>query len=506
MPGHERADTPCSGEGLVETVGNNRRRLEPVITRKALCGQLPRSVHALRALGNHSMYVVALVVARVVGLVTFPLYARILGPDDFGRYDLLSSLLGLAYSTLMVGMDFALAVRYYSSSPLQRRADLASAYLITVTLAIGTAAALIISAPSLAPLLLHTTSANGSLTIVALAVPFNIVAGLTAVLLRLEFRSIAFATSTVGGVIVGSGLGLSLVVGTGAGLIGATLGLTATHVVSAALALLLARGTFQLTKPSLRNTASILLLGLPLAPAAAAIWALSFADRFFVSSLVGFAELGLYAAGSRIASLLMTLQAGFQLAWNPIALRWALTADRDVKYDAALAAVASGGGALVIGIGVLAEGLITILAGPAYVEARSVVWILAGAVLFKAIFYVASIGLSLEQRSGILAWVTVAAAIANVILNVVLISRLGYAGAAVASFAAHVGVSVVGYLLSQRVVRLKVRFWRSIAIALGAVAVSALPTVLPGPVSVALPLACCTALGLHLLRAVNRLW
>jgi O-antigen/teichoic acid export membrane protein len=217
-----------------------------------------------------------------------------------------------------------------------------------------------------------------------------------------------------------------------------------------------------------RSTAMLLIrLGAPLVPAGTAMWVFAVADRFFVAGFLGFTQLGLYAAAARLATILILVQFGFLAAWGPIALRWGTLADRDRRYAASLRLVAIVGGALIAAVSWLAQPLLWLLAGPDYVAAYDVVWLLAASVLFSAMFFVAQIGANLAQQGSRVALATIIAAVVNTVGNIILIPRLGYIGAGVATLAAYAVAYVVMYTMSQRVTPIRIQFWRATSWAIG---------------------------------------
>ena len=59
--------------------------------------------------------------------------------------------------------------------------------------------------------------------------------------------------------------------------------------------------------------------GLPLVPAALALWVINLIDRLFINAYKGQAEVGIYSLAVRIASVIVFLMTAFQLAWPAFA-------------------------------------------------------------------------------------------------------------------------------------------------------------------------------------------
>jgi len=233
-----------------------------------------------------------------------------------------------------------------------------------------------------------------------------------------------------------------------------------------------------------RSTALRLVrLGGPLVPAGASSWIFALSDRFFVAAFLNFNQLGLYAAAARLATILALAQFGFHAAWGPIALRWGTIADRDRRYAASLRPRCHHRGAAVALISWLAQPLLWLLAGPAYVAAYDVVWLLAASVLFSAMFFVVQIGANLAQRGGHIARAMIIAAIVNTIANIALIPALGYLGAGVATLMTYALAYFIMYAMSQSVTPISMEFGRATLWAIGWTAVAASSIVAPPSVS-----------------------
>lgn len=433
----------------------------------------------LRAGREPFFFGAAVVLPRATGLLTLPIYTRLLGPEDFGRYELLISLIALLYASCLLGLDFAISVRYYRNDEAERRRDAASAVAAAAGASLVATGILAGLAGVLGPLALQSSSGGLPFAIVVAAVPFNVLGGVLAMYLRLRFRGRAFFRAMFGGAVGGTASGLVLVVAADWGLVGAAVGLAAVHVITFGLLAVGVRGLLDPMSADRGTALHLVRLGAPLVAAGAASWIFALADRFFVAAFLGFSQLGLYASAARLATILALVQFGFHAAWGPIALRWGTIRDRDQRYAASLLLVAKAGGAAVAIVSWLASPLLWLLAGPAYVGAEGVVWLLAASVLFSAMFFVAQIGANLAQRGGRVAWTMIIAAVVNTVTNLALIPALGYFGAGIATMATYLVAYVIMYAMSQSVTPIAMQFGRATRWAIGWTLVAASSTVAP---------------------------
>ncbi len=433
----------------------------------------------LRAGRASLLFGAAVVLPRATSLLTVPIYTRLLGPEDFGRYELLTSISALLYAICILGLDFAMSVRYFGRAEVERGRDAASAVAAAAGASLVATGVLAALASLIGPVALQSSSGGLPFAIVVAAVPFNVLGGVLAMYLRLRFRGLAFFRATVGGAVGGTASGVILVVAAHWGLVGATVGLAAMHVITFLLLAVGVRGLLDPASGDRRTALKLVRLGAPLVPAGAAAWVFAVADRFFVLAFFGLAQVGLYAAAARLAMVLALVQFGFHAAWGPVALRWGTIADRDRRYAASLRLVAMAGGAAVAAVSWLARPLLWLIAGPAYVGASDVVWLLAASVLFSAMFFVVQIGANLAQRGDRVAWAMIVAAVINTLANLALIPVLGYLGAGIATLLAYAVAYAIMYAMSQSVTLIGMEFGRATGWAIGWTVVAALSVAAP---------------------------
>ena len=137
-------------------------------------------------------------------------------------------------------------------------------------------------------------------------------------LFRVEERPVQFAIASVANVVITIGATIALVVGAHKGAVGAVVGnfvgTLAVYVV------LLGYRRFQLGfQFDRRLLRAMNRFGLPLVPAALALWVINLIDRLFINAYKGQAEVGIYSLAVRISSLIIFLMTAFQLAWPAFA-------------------------------------------------------------------------------------------------------------------------------------------------------------------------------------------
>jgi len=209
--------------------------------------------------------------------------------------------------------------------------------------------------------------------------------------------------------------------------------------------------------------------GMPLVPAALALWAINFVDRIFVAHYKGSAEVGVYSVAIRVASVITFVMLAFRTAWPAFA--YSIEDDHEARrtYAFVLTYLLAFASWLALGLGALAPWLVSLLSAPAYQRAEEGVAPLAFAFAFYAGYTVLAIGSGRARRTQLNWLVTGVGAATNIALNFWLIPRYGMVGAAISTLVSYVVLFGAMALYAQSVYPVQYQ-WRRIATAVGAAA------------------------------------
>jgi O-antigen/teichoic acid export membrane protein len=207
--------------------------------------------------------------------------------------------------------------------------------------------------------------------------------------------------------------------------------------------------------------------GVPLVPAALALIAVNFSDRFFLVHLASLDEVGLYEIGVRIASAMVLLLTAFRMAWPAFAYSIEDEAEAKRTYAFVLTYLVVVASWLALALGLLAPWLVRLLTTPDYYEGQRVVAPLAFGGMAYAAYIVMAIGVGRAKRTQFNWAITGVAALVNVVLNVILIPPYGMIGAAAATVAAYCVMFLAMTWYAQRVFPVPYQ-WRRVLTAAGA--------------------------------------
>jgi O-antigen/teichoic acid export membrane protein len=405
------------------------------------------------ALGKQTLiYGISSATIPIVGIVTLPVYGRVLSPSQYGVVEV--ATVGL--SVLLIGADIGLMSAsqrsffdYGDTAEPERRAVLSSAWRTSLLAAMLIAAAIIAARDPLSRWLFGRSSHADVVALVGATIPLAISGRFMREVMRLRFRPWHYTASAVVEAVGGGIVGIVSVLALDAGPAGPVAGLAVGNALAAMLGLAMVRGQV-LGRFSQRELSRMLAYGLPLVPAALALWGLQFLDRFMLLKLAGLSETGEYAVANRLAFALLLLSTAFQTAYIPFQFSlWQEDRGTELRVRSQLftyLAVVFVTVAVVISL--YAREAIRVLA-PAYHTAYEVVGLLAFGVAMQAMSYIALTGTSLMRRTGYVALYTGIAVAANAALNALLIPSTGMIGAGIATLAAYSLLTGLYYRRSQ---------------------------------------------------------
>ena len=432
---------------------------------------------------NLAIYGLGDVAVSVVNLLLLPLYVLYLTPEDYGALRLLGSVEVIAKIFFRWGLDGSFMRFYYDYDDAAARRRLASTIFFFLLAVNG---ALLAVALVLAPAVVQRLFEGAPhLRALQLTLVNTCVIGFTFFpfhLLRMEKRAAQFSALTLARSVLTVVLRIVLVVGFGFGVLGVVL---ADLAVTATLMLVL----FRWFKPIIRPAFSVAMLreslafGLPRVPHAAAQQVIAVGDTFILKAFRPLHEIGVYSMGVSFGLTQKLFLSAFEYAWAPF--YYANAREPDAKrlfsslttYGLAVLALITAG-LSAIGGDLLAA--VTRDQAVDYVPAADVITWTAVGVFFQGVYLLTSIGLNITKNTQYYPASTMAAAAANIGLNLGLVPRFGMMGAAWANAIAYAIQALLAFRFSQRFYPVEYEARRIATLAGAALAACLIARALPG--------------------------
>ena len=442
----------------------------------------PRSLASqLFELSRHSViYGIGGLVSRFLAVLMLPLYTSYVSVGDYGRIELLMSVMAVAVVVIRGGANFGF-IRFYfvDKAPEYRRRLIRTCFWAQMGYSTLVLTLCIVFASEIARWLNVNwrpgagLQGSGTSLVVATAVLLwvNVNYAQMTNLFRAEQRSVDFSIATLLNIGITVPLTVILVVVYKHGPLGIIVGnLSGTLVVFIAL---LGYRREQLGLQFDRKLLHTLnRFGIPLMAAALATWVMNFGDRFMLAKLLhgnyALHQLGQYSLAVKISSAMVLLFTAFQVAWPAFAYSIDDEGEAKRAYSFVLTYLMFIAAWTAVGLSLFAPWLVRLLARrPGYWPAADAIPALAFGSIFFAGFIVVTIATG-RARQTQFNWVaTTAGALLNFALNLWLIPAYGMLGAAYATLAGYILIMVLRTWNAQRVYPVQYQ-WRRVAVLVAA--------------------------------------
>jgi O-antigen/teichoic acid export membrane protein len=179
------------------------------------------------------------------------------------------------------------------------------------------------------------------------------------------------------------------------------------------------------------------------------VFVLASVDRVIVNNNLGLSDVGVYGVGFRVASIVGVVMLAFQASLAPLIYANHEDADAPRQISQLFRAFVLAAGAASIGLALFAPEVVVLVASPEFADASQVVPLLATATIIGGM-YVFTPGLAIARRTGIMAAVSIGAAVAATAAGIVLVPTLGLMGGSVAALVGALSLFLGNAILGAR--------------------------------------------------------
>ena len=350
-------------------------------------------------LKDSALYGLATALNRAFGLISFPLLARYFSVADYGTIDFFVVFSSFLATSFVFGQDSAIARYFYEYKDVEIRKQIISQsfslQLATIFMFIPL---LWMFSDSVALLISSSPQSQELFKLNLLQVPFLVLINFSQNILKWTFSRKYFLIISLGSVI-------SYVV-----LLMLALGFYAVGVEGVFVVLLLNQAIFGLLSlyfvrdwlvvpRGVDFLWQLIVFAIPYGVICAISSFMPTLERSLVSSYLGPHDLGLYAAGGKVAMLIAFVVQAFQTAWGPFSLAIHKEEDAVKTYNSVLKVFSLVICFSVLVLSALSEIFINLLATGKYSGASIVVFPLAMGLAIQSIGWITEIGIGLSKKS-----------------------------------------------------------------------------------------------------------
>lgn len=412
-----------------------------------------------------AVYGLASTATRFLSIFLVPIYTRIFSPEDYGVMSLVNSTLVIVSIFVVLALDNSASRWYWESEETgDRKSTIASWAWCQLPVSSAFALLIIISADWLGRVIVERPDAGQYFRLAALTLPLGVLGGILTCWLRMQRRPWVTVAYMLGTNILTILLTILFVVYLRWGLSGIYLGQIVSLACGSLISVYLLRDWVSPRYYNWERLREMLRFALPLIPAALAFWIVNFSDRYFVQVYTTTEEVGLYQVGSSLAAFVALITGSFQLAWGPFAMSIHKREDARQVYANVFLAYIWLCSLVCSALTLFAPEAIRILATEKYSGAASVVGFLSFSYMMIGLSYIAAVGPMIAKTSGPTGIAVTVAAALNILLNFLLVPRIGKTGSALATLLAQTVNPLFLFWFAQRLYPIPYRFKAGLAL------------------------------------------
>ncbi|MFC1992263.1 flippase [Chloroflexota bacterium] len=410
--------------------------------------------------GRQIGYVVsANVIVLLLGFIQLPILTKGLGATLYGTWSLIDVTISLIVPFALLGLNMGI-IRFLAAEKDRARIrdDFLSALSMVFVSGVAFSIFLFLFSDYLALSIFKDISSSAYIKLASVLILLNPMLRLNLAYFR-AFRKIGFFTS-IGLIQSASQIGLMvLFILLGYKLIGVITAVILSGILFNLIMLFVILKQIGFQLPRFSHLREYLRFGIPLAPNAAIMWIINASDRYIISYFIGVAAAGIYNAAYAIGSYASFLIMPIGIVLYPTIAKLYeennLSETRNylgysVKYFMMIAIPAA------FGLSILAKPILQILTTPEFITGSTVVPLVAFSAIFLSLYQIIEYIIMLAKRTRLLMMLLSTSAALNIVLNIILIPRMGILGAAIATIIAYGVLSMLTLMITRRYLKFNI--------------------------------------------------
>ncbi|MFA7227987.1 MAG: polysaccharide biosynthesis C-terminal domain-containing protein [Melioribacteraceae bacterium] len=403
-----------------------------------------------------AIYGISTIVGRFLGFFLVPFYTNVINTHDYGVYSNIYAYLAFLNIVFIYGMDSAFMKYASLNEGTGKKKIFSTAYLFVSFTSVGLALILLLLRSPFSRLMEISSAYSNLYYYLILILIFDTLALIPFANLRLERKAGKFTSIKLANIILNLALNFVLV-------LHYKLGIEAIFIANLAASafsfVVLTPEIFKNIIPEIDKgqLKKYLKFGLPYLPASLAATVVQVIDRPVVLAMTDESTLGIYQANYKLGIFMMLFVSMFQYAWQPFFLNNAKEKNAKELFAKILTLFLIAASMIWIVLTLFVEDFARFeflpgksIIGKEFLSGITIVPIILLAYLFNGLYYNFQAGIYIEEKTKYYPYVTGAGAIANVVVNIMLIPILGMMGAALATLASYIIMAVGLYYFSQK--------------------------------------------------------
>jgi len=388
--------------------------------------------HLVQLAKDSFVYGVAQIGTAFMGLFLLPIYTRVFSPSEYGIIEIILPTTTLLAVIAELRIVSGVSRHYYETEGEERRILLSTGLFLHLAIPLPVCLCCSFFTEQISQALFSSPAYGWAISLALFTVLLGLFSTYFSLILRFQRATVTYGILAVGKFILGASLCIYFIVYLHKGIEGVFLGLFLAELIFTAAKVLIIRKniTFAFSRLYARN---ILHYGVPLTPIGLVGWFRTHIHRFLLIPLIGLVGVGIFGSAARISSVIMIINASFNLAWAPFAMSVLHEENHKIIYSKVLTYYTTVLSAATLIVTFFAYELVHILMPPNYWGASNLVGLLATAQVLNGIFVLFAIGLGIVKKTYLNSLSFLIGVAIGIACLMVLVPHIGVMGAAIAT-------------------------------------------------------------------------
>ncbi|MBT4733110.1 oligosaccharide flippase family protein [Candidatus Woesearchaeota archaeon] len=345
------------------------------------------------------LYGVASAVHKIFAIITLPVLTRYFSVEEYGVIDLYVLISGLLVTVFVFGQDSAVARFFYENENENERKSMISRSLLYQALLLLLFLPILWNYSDYFANQIHGSSHSSDIfRLVIIQLPFMLLVNFSQNLLKWTFERKQFLIITLGFVVFNMTLLVLGVTLYEINIVDVFMISLVTYIVFGLLGLFFV-GSWLIVPKGLGNLNEVILLALPFGIVSTLEILTPTMTRWMVNDVLGGENLGIFAVGARLASVVSLYVSSFQTAWGPFSLSIYKEKKAINTYNLVLKIFVFIACIFVLILTFFSDWLVVLITSEHYISASFLFFPLAIGLVIQASGWITEIGISISKKS-----------------------------------------------------------------------------------------------------------
>lgn len=406
-----------------------------------------------------AVYGISTILGRFLNFILVPFYTNVFSTAEYGVVTTVYAYIAFFNIIYIYGMDAAYMKYAFMKDERNPRTVFSTSFLFISLTSFVFSALIVIFGRNISSALDIPSESFPIMTYVSLILLFDALAIIPFNYLRLKRNARKFALIKTLNIMINVFLNLILILKFKMGVEAVFISNLAASTLTLVALLPEFAGNLS-SKINLSYLKELLKFGIPYLPAGMASMVVQVIDRPILQRMTDESSVGIYQANYKLGIFMMLYVSMFQYAWQPFFLSNSKDKNAKELFSKVLTYFLIAGSIILVVISLFIEDIVKIpllhhrtLIAAAYWGGINIIPVVLLAYLFNGMYVNFTAGIFIEGKTKYLPYITGLGALVNIAVNILLIPYMGIMGAALATLASYIAMSLGLYFVSKRFYR-----------------------------------------------------